>query len=227
MNKTNNPTAGRGFGILKLWRVGLPALVVLASIVIAIETYRDRENQSAHEPLAATAPSDVERAPATSRTHDVAVTAKVDTPFQHEKVRTPDPYHGSYNGVTNIGERFHVDAKGRLVQNEKTRLHLDALVTLLEPDTLYNVVEHEVRDLPPEAAAQVRELVERYKTYIQDQDNLIPPGETPLTDDEALAQLDALRDLRIAHFGKQTAEAMYGEEMKNARALIRLEQGKN
>lgn len=226
-NRTKTRAEKRGLRKPELWQPALAALVVVVSVVVAVVPNSDRANSPTRELPAPTAPTLARPAQTLLASRSTTVAKVEDMPFQTETVRTPDPHDGMYNGVTSIGERFHVDAKGRLVQNENTRLHIEALVTLLEPDTLYEVVESEVRHLPPDAAANARELVERHKIYLRDQDNLIPPGSVPLNDDEALAQLDALRDLRIAHFGRQVAEAMYGEEMRNLRALIRPEQDRN
>ncbi len=124
--------------------------------------------------------------------------------------------------VGNTGEKFRVDAKKRLVQNEQTRLHIEALVALTDPGKLYDAIQDEVGDLPTGAAARARELVERYKTYIDDQMKLYPPGIEPVNEDEMQAQIDGLHALRVAHFGANTAAAFYGEEEALSHQLVEL-----
>jgi hypothetical protein len=45
------------------------------------------------------------------------------------------------------------------------------------------------------------ELLEHYDNYQQAQKQAYPPGVAPATEEAALAELDGLHALRVAHFG--------------------------
>jgi lipase chaperone LimK len=124
--------------------------------------------------------------------------------------------------ISNTGAPLRADDSGKLVLDAKTRERVEAIVTLLDPQDLYAVVEQETRQLPPEAAAQARALVERYKLYLEEQIGAVAPGFAPATEDEALAQLRTIERLRVRHFGEAAARALFGEETAVTRELIEL-----
>lgn len=124
--------------------------------------------------------------------------------------------------ISNTGAPLRADESGKLVLDAKTRERIEAMVTLMDPQDLYTVVAQETRQLPPEAAAQARALVERYKLFLEEQIGVVAPGFAPANEDEALAQLQAIERLRIRHFGEAAARALFGEEAAVTRELIEL-----
>jgi lipase chaperone LimK len=117
---------------------------------------------------------------------------------------------------------FRVDAAGNLILDELTRTNIEALVGLTAPDKLQDAVSEQTKDLSPAAARKAEELVDRFYHYSQAQRESYPPGIAPLTEDDALLQLDGLHALREAHFGREVAEAFYANEEKLSRELVEL-----
>ena len=217
--KTQPKSEGhRPRGIIVKWAAAA-AIAVVVGLVVAMEMYFSRSEPPASpgSPAAireATAPL------ALPSTDGTTPKTFVVNPGASLLNATPEAQMATVVG--NIGEKFHVDAKGRLVQNEQTRLHIEALFALTDPDKLYDTIQEEVRDLPKDAAARAMELMERYKIYIADQQKLYPPGTPVVNEDEMQAQMDGLHALRVAHFGAKTAEAMYGDEEKLNYELLQL-----
>jgi hypothetical protein len=127
---------------------------------------------------------------------------------------TPDP------GPPSSGRTFAVDASGRLVRNEQTRLNVEALVALTPPEQLRAAAQAQVQDLPAAAAAEAVDLVERYGAYQAAQKQSFPPGQAPLVPEEALAELDGLHALRVSYFGREGAQSLFGQEEAIARQLL-------
>jgi lipase chaperone LimK len=118
------------------------------------------------------------------------------------------------------GKTFAVDASGRLVRNEQTRLSVEALVALTPPEQLRAAAQAQVQDLPAAAAAEALDLVERYNAYQAAQKLSFPPGDAPLVPQEALAELDGLHALRVSYFGQEGAQSLFGQEEATARQLL-------
>jgi lipase chaperone LimK len=209
---------GRGLrGATVKWLAAV-AIVAVVALIVAAELYFSRDDSF---PSSGAAPA-VTQKTSTPPTLNLFTPPGASVPNAGSAAKSATPEAEIAMVVGNTGEKFHVDAKGRLVQNEQTRLHVEALVALTDPSKLYDAVEGEVRNLPTGAAARARELVERYKTYIDDQIKLYPPGIAPVTEDEMLAQIDGLHALRVAHFGAKTAASFYGEEEAVNRELVEL-----
>lgn len=119
-------------------------------------------------------------------------------------------------------DTFRVDADGNLKEDEQTRLGIESLLALTEPDKVPTALNDLTKSLPPAAARRAEELVDRFTHFTQAQKQSYPSGVAPLTEDDALVQLDGLHALRAAHFGPETAEAFYGREEKLSRELIEL-----
>lgn len=117
---------------------------------------------------------------------------------------------------------FRANASGRLVLDESTRLNIDALFARTERDRLPDAKQQAIDPLPAAAAEQAAELLEQYDNYQQAQRQAYPPGIAPPTEEAALAELDGLHALRVAHFGPVVARALYGEEEASSRQLIEL-----
>jgi lipase chaperone LimK len=118
------------------------------------------------------------------------------------------------------GKTFAVDASGRLVRNEQTRLDVEALVALTPPEQLRAAAQAQVQGLPAAAAAEALDLVERYNAYQAAQKLSFPPGDAPLVPQEALAELDGLHALRVSYFGREGAQSLFGQEEATARQLL-------
>jgi lipase chaperone LimK len=120
------------------------------------------------------------------------------------------------------GKVFSVDSSGQLVLDEQTRLNMEALLARTEPNDLAAAKQQAVESLPPAAAAKAAELLDHYDNYQQAQRQMYPPGIAPPTEEAALAELEGLHSLRVAHFGADAAHAMYGAEETITRSLIEL-----
>lgn len=115
---------------------------------------------------------------------------------------------------------FQADAHGDLVLKEQTRLNIEKLSSLYTQDELrqrMNVIE---QTLPAGAYRELVDLLDRYQNFMTASKQAIPTGIAPATVEDAVAQLDQLHDLRVAHFGAEAAEAMYGGEEKLGRQLL-------
>lgn len=121
------------------------------------------------------------------------------------------------------GRLFAVDDEGRLVVDERTRLALAAQLALNPPDQVAALADAEARRLPPAAAADARDLVQRYCAYEEALAKRLPGPLSPQGADDHLAELSALSSLRIAYFGADLARRMFGAEEALSRRL--LEQG--
>jgi len=117
---------------------------------------------------------------------------------------------------------FRVNAAERLVVDELTRLNMEALFARTERDHLAEAKQQAVEPLPAAAGAQAAELLEQYDNYQQAQKQAYPPGVAPATEEAAMAELEGLHALRVAHFGPVVARALYGEEETVSRQLVEL-----
>ena len=115
---------------------------------------------------------------------------------------------------------FEVDASGKLVRNEQTRVNVEALVALTPPDQLRAAALAQVQDLPAAVAVEALDLVERYDGYQAAQKLSFVPGNAPLVPEEALAELDGLHALRVSYFGREGAQSLFGNEEAVARQLL-------
>jgi lipase chaperone LimK len=106
--------------------------------------------------------------------------------------------------------------------DEQTRLNMEALFARTERDHLEEAKQQAIEPLPAAARAQAAELLEQYDNYQQAQKQTYPPGVAPSTEEAALAELDGLHSLRVAHFGPVVARALYGEEEAVSRQLVEL-----
>jgi hypothetical protein len=129
----------------------------------------------------------------------------------------PDPIVAQTNDKT-----FRLNPSGRLTLDEHTRLNIEALFARTDHDQLVEAKQQAIDPLPAAAAAQAAELLEQYDNYQQAQRQAYPPGVAPPTEEAALAELDGLHALRVAHFGPIVARALYGEEEASSRQLIEL-----
>jgi len=117
---------------------------------------------------------------------------------------------------------FRINPSGRLILDEQTRLNIEALFARTDRERLAEAKQQAIDPLPAAAGAQAAELLEQYDNYQQAQRQAYPPGVAPPTEEAALAELDGLHALRVAHFGPIVARALYGEEEASSRQLIEL-----
>jgi lipase chaperone LimK len=158
--------------------------------------------------------------PARNEPEAAAVSSERSAQLQ-EPVVTHDPL--PYPPVAQSNDKtFRINASGRLLIDEQTRLNMEALFARTERDHLEEAKQQAIEPLPAAARAQAAELLEQYDNYQQAQKQTYPPGVAPPTEEAALAELDGLHSLRVAHFGPVVARALYGEEEAVSRQLVEL-----
>jgi hypothetical protein len=188
-------------------------IVAIALALAFLFNPADRNQEPQPTPPAAIRPEPA--APiATPEAHDDAVGR---ASARLSPVSPPDPIVAQTNDKT-----FRLNPSGRLTLDEHTRLNIEALFARTDHDQLVEAKQQAIDPLPAAAAAQAAELLEQYDNYQQAQRQAYPPGVAPPTEEAALAELDGLHALRVAHFGPIVARALYGEEEASSRQLIEL-----
>lgn len=134
----------------------------------------------------------------------------------------PAPASDAPPARTDANNPFRVDSTGQLVLDEQTRLNIEALFAQTDRADLPEAQQNVIAKLPPAAASEAAALLERYDNYSKAQRQAYPPGIAPATEESALAELDGLHALRVAHFGADTAKALYSHEEATTRSLIDL-----
>jgi hypothetical protein len=199
-----------------IW-LGVVSLALVAGVLLFGPPLRKDVQQAAPEVAARNEPS----AAAVSN-ESPAKQAPAEDPNQlHETVITRDPPRDSSVAQTN-DKTFHIVASDRLLIDQQTRLNMEALFARTERDQLEEAKQEAIEPLPAAARAQAAELLEHYDNYQQAQKQAYPPGVAPDTEEAALAELDGLHALRVAHFGPVVARALYGEEEAVSRQLVEL-----
>lgn len=201
---------GRASG-LKRWAVALALAFVAMGGYLLYDNVAPAAEPGASRPGGGAAgPASTEAAFAASqpRGADLAAVAGL---VSAADMAAPDPT-GS--------KTFEVDAAGKLVRNEQTRVNVEALVALTPPDQLRAAALAQVQDLPAAAAVEALDLVERYNSYQAAQKLSFAPGNAPLVPEEALAELDGLHALRVSYFGREGAQSLFGNEEAVARQLL-------
>ncbi|WP_157994512.1 lipase secretion chaperone [Peristeroidobacter agariperforans] len=168
------------------------------------------------------APGELPAATAPTGTAEVeARPAESDHPAEPEPATTT-PAPETPPGKTDGKNPFRVDSTGKLVLDEQTRLNMEALFAQTDRADLLDAQQDATAKLPPAAAAEATALLERYENYSKQQRQSYPPGIAPTTEEAALAELDGLHALRVAHFGPEAARAFFGAEEEVTRSLIDL-----
>jgi hypothetical protein len=192
------------------WLTGAVALALLAAVtVIKRDSSVSSDDVTAEREI--TAPGVTERISpidntSASSTHSPMASNAIDQASQ----------------AVNDGEAFRVSDTGALVLDEQTRVNIERLVAHTDAANLDSEISEQVENLPPIAAQQVRELIERFVHYQQAQRQIQPPDRTPATVDDAIQELHQLHALREAHFGVEVARHFYGQEEAIAREMIEL-----
>jgi Proteobacterial lipase chaperone protein len=115
---------------------------------------------------------------------------------------------------------FRTDAAGQLVLDEQTRLNIEALIAQADSQNLHAAVREQTESLPAAAAKQAEELVDKFVYYQQAQRQTYPPDNAPLTEDDAVRELEGLHALRETHLGPEVARQLFGDEEAIAREMI-------
>ncbi len=121
-----------------------------------------------------------------------------------------------------LDKMFKADASGNLKLSARARLNIEKLYALSTPEELQTKLAVIATTLSPAAHRQLLDLVDRYKIYAAAAKQAYTPGVAPATEEDALAELDGLHSLRVAHFGAEAAQAFYGDEEKLNRQLVEL-----
>ena len=117
-------------------------------------------------------------------------------------------------------DHFRTTANGQLIIDTRTRLGVEALVGIYTPAERLARLQRLQAALPSPAYARLVELIDRYRNYITASRQLYPP-DAPRTDaGDALREFEDLRGLRRTYFGRETAEALYGDEERVTRQLL-------
>jgi hypothetical protein len=199
-----------------IW-LGVVTLALVVGVLLFGPPLRKDVQHSAPEVAARNEP-----AAAAVSSESPAEQAPAEDPNQlHETVITRDPPHDPPVAQTN-DKTFHIVASGRLLIDQETRLNMEALFARTERDHLEEAMQEALEPLPAAAREQAAELLEHYDNYQQAQKQAYPPGVAPATEEAALAELDGLHALRVAHFGPVVARALYGEEEAVSRQLVEL-----
>lgn len=169
------------------------------------------ETRAAHEQPAANAPTATEQ-----------VESKPADNASNAGPEPTAPAPESPPAKTDGKNPFRVDNTGKLVLDEQTRLNMEALFAQTDRADLPEAQQNATAKLPPTAATEATALLERYDNYSKEQRQSYPPGIAPTTEEAALAELDGLHALRVAHFGPEAAKAFFGAEEDLTRSLIDL-----
>jgi hypothetical protein len=207
---------------MKKRNVLLLGIWVLAIAAVGLFDYlaRRRDEQAETPP-----PAQTEVAPATGEqalTPDAVTTTPAPQPTPEADESAPREDEAEPRVQHNPEKVFRVDGSGRLIVDEQTRLNMEALLAYIDRDDLPRAQQAIADSLPPAAARDALALLERYDTYQQAQREAYPPGVAPQTEQAALAELEGLHALRVAHFGEDTAKKLYGAEEELTRSLLEL-----
>jgi hypothetical protein len=154
------------------------------------------------------------------------VPANVPTPYaESAKALVPSPKTAqppSEDPGEETEIKFQADDNGRLVNSERARLNLEKLYALYTPAERQQKLEELQATLPPAAARDLADMLERYINYDAAQRQTFPPGNDLSSPEEGLNVIDGMHNLRVQYFGADAANSMYGKEEKVQRELLRL-----
>lgn len=122
---------------------------------------------------------------------------------------------------------FAVNSRGHLALNADTQNNLEKLLLQDTPEAIQTQLQEISRDLPKEAANQLKTLVGQFQQYTTALSQSIPAGDVPANEQESIALLDRLHALQVSYLGADTARALFGEDEATARQLIALMRNEN
>jgi hypothetical protein len=106
---------------------------------------------------------------------------------------------------------FELDARGELIKNAQTRDEMERILNG-DPDGL-DVRRQEILErLPPAAAREALDLLDRFINYRQALRQAMPDTALALTEQDALVMLDTAHALRVSYFGEALTDAFFGAE---------------
>ncbi len=118
--------------------------------------------------------------------------------------------------------RFSADSQGRLVLNSDTHANLEKLLLQENPDAMRATLDRIAKDLPAQAAAELRVLVGQFQQYTKALSHTVSPENAPETEQEGIKLLESLHTLRVSYLGPEATRAMFGAEEATTRQLIAL-----
>jgi len=110
-----------------------------------------------------------------------------------------------------------LDASGHLVKSVRLR---DAIERLLStnPGDLEQSKQDLVASLPPAAAQEMLEMVERFINYRAALRQALPDSPQAMSEQDALTMLETVHVLRVTYFGPELTSLLFGAEEALARA---------
>lgn len=120
-----------------------------------------------------------------------------------------------------VARLFELDAAGHLVIDANTGVALEALVgDLPEQPSPLDVQRTEDalrKGLPAREAAKAIGLMRSYRAYVADVESQVAPGGIPQSLDDVNAWFDRMAAVRLKHFDRATADALFGTHEAYAR----------
>lgn len=117
---------------------------------------------------------------------------------------------------------FATDSRGKLVLNADTHANIEKLLLETDPVAMRANLDKAAGKLSPQAAAELKVVVEQFQQYTKALPHTIAPDDAPETEQGRLQVLERLHTLRVSYLGAEAAGAMFGEEEATTRKLIGL-----
>ena len=117
---------------------------------------------------------------------------------------------------------FKVDSKGRMVTDQSARLNLERLYALYSPAERRQKLDELAATLPPAAARDLNDMMERYINYDAAARQTFPPGQELASPEDGLTLIDGMHNLRVQYFGAEAANGFFAKEEQMQRELLRL-----
>ena len=206
------------------WLLGVAALAVAGAA--GTQWYWQQRGATPDALVAAQRSSDSTRQPA--KRNDVRDQSNADAasnPGAAGQNVTPEPSLSADDSgpeSEQLDRMFPTLPDGQLRLNTRTRLNLEKLLALNTPAELRTKLAQLENTLPAEAFRELNELVERYRNYTAAAEQMYPAGHAPADANAALAELQALHDLRVTYYGAATAQALYAEDEAVTRQLLQV-----
>jgi lipase chaperone LimK len=178
--------------------------LAFGALAATIWLTRAPETNAVPAPTPATPQPSPRTAPSPSPRSD-----SVSEPVAEEAPHTPE---ASANGELTL------DANGNLALNDDTRVAIEYLIDGSDLEDLDDIGREVTEALPPKAAEQALELMNRFYIYKEAENALRPHDREYTSEDDLAATYDAIHALRIEHFGAAAAESLFGEEERSDRA---------
>jgi hypothetical protein len=103
------------------------------------------------------------------------------------------------------------DASGHLVKNVRLRDEIERLLSS-DPGDLEQSKQDLVASLPPAAAQQMLEMVDRFVNYRAALRQALPESPQAMSEQDALTMLETVHALRVTYFGPELTEVLFGAE---------------